>query len=328
MKKELLEYLKDYMFSEEAKEIINSSEIINGEGFNVWSFKKMIFLEYYIKPYLLLIKKNATKVFFIDFFSGCGANEAGENKPSIGSPIISLLKGSFSTKNKIYMFDKWYFAEINKEKADALNKRIDQTLKEIELKNKIFIDRNQIETLGGDINFLINKIVENLNNEVASGQKVGVLAFIDPYNYSNLEWATLDKLLNLKYVDIIYTFPVLALKRGFDSDLCKEKDKYLSPSLKEICKTKKLCEISPEDFSGLYAKDIAKKVRRSICYFDRGISAKNSLNGEIYRIELFTNNETMAKICEGKVKELNQLNFFHLNNIIYQAMGKQKTLFN
>lgn len=73
-KKEIQNYLKDYVDSSDAKDIINSSKIINGEGFNLWSFKKLIFLEYYLKPYLLILsKKYKRKCYYIDFFSSGGA---------------------------------------------------------------------------------------------------------------------------------------------------------------------------------------------------------------------------------------------------------------
>src|SRR3989344_513199 len=95
-KKEISDYIEYYTKSEDAKNITNSSEIINKEGFDVWSFKKLIFLEYYIKPYLNILLSRGYKCYFIDFFSSCGVNKIeNENITSIGSPIISLLKGIF-----------------------------------------------------------------------------------------------------------------------------------------------------------------------------------------------------------------------------------------
>ena len=101
-KKKFLNYIKGFTTSEEANDIINSSKIFNEEGFNLWSFKKLIFLEYYIKPYLtILSEKYKCKCIFVDFFSSSGANKVEkENIISLGSPIVSLLKGVIPNKRK------------------------------------------------------------------------------------------------------------------------------------------------------------------------------------------------------------------------------------
>ena len=122
---EFQKYFKKYTSSADAKAIINSSKVINEDGFDLWSFKKLIFLDYYIKPYLQILQNQKIKCIYIDFFSGCGANkiEGKKDFSSIGSPIISILGGIIPNKKKKYnnRFDKWYFIDSNQNFCDALN---------------------------------------------------------------------------------------------------------------------------------------------------------------------------------------------------------------
>ena len=61
-KKEIAGYIKDYCLSNEAKEIINFSRVIGKKGFDLWSFKKLIFLDYYIKIHLQILENQGFEV--------------------------------------------------------------------------------------------------------------------------------------------------------------------------------------------------------------------------------------------------------------------------
>ena len=98
-KKEIIDYIFEYTTSNEAKEIIDSSKIINKGGFDLWSLKKLMFLDFYIKLHLQILENKGYKCIFLDLFSSCGANECKDTK-AIGSPIISLLKGVIPNKIK------------------------------------------------------------------------------------------------------------------------------------------------------------------------------------------------------------------------------------
>jgi three-Cys-motif partner protein len=328
-KKELQNYLKEFIASDEAKSIIASSKVINGEGFDIWSLKKLIFLEYYIKPYLsILSDKYKSRCYFIDFFSSCGANKTeGDNLISIGSPIVSLLNGVIPNKSKGInnRFFKWIFLEFNSEFCNALEKRVEKTCEIIKEKTgENLILNKDIEIIQGDSNVSINNLVTQLDTE-AKNEKIAVLAFIDPYKFSAIEWETIKKLLTLKYVDVIFTLPTGTLRRG--ADICKNKDKFLSPSLLKACLGKKFCEIPEENISKLYAKDISEVVCRDINFFDKGISVRNTTNAELYKIELFSHSKKAVEIGEGIAKKLDKITCNDLNQMVYQAKGKQKTLF-
>lgn len=326
-KKELLDYVKDYIESKDAIEIIKSADTVNEVGFDLWSFKKLILLEYYIKPYLSICLNRGYRCFFIDLFSGCGANKIeGEKILSIGSPIVSLLKGVIpnKSKNRNNRFFKWFFIEYNVDLYKALRLRATST---VEILNKKYgenlqVDKN-IKILYGNCNEKIMEIVDEIKKEAESNE-IAVLAFIDPYTFTNIEWKTWEKLLTLTYIDIIFTFPTGAIKRGLNK--CKEKEKYLPPTLIKKLKEGSLKDISEHEFEELYAKDIVNLVRRSINYYDKGISVKNTKNVELYRIELFTHSKRAAQITEEIAKKLDKITAKDLKAILDCAQGKSKSL--
>jgi three-Cys-motif partner protein len=329
-KKEVIDFLKEYTWSDEAKEIINSSETINNEGFNLWSFKKLIFLEYYIKPYLLILSKtNKCKCYFIDFFSSCGANEVeNENISSIGSPIVSLLKGVIPNhKDGLNnRFLKWIFMEQENKFHLPLENRVKKTCEIIKKKtNEDLTIGKDILLYKGDSNILINQIVKQIEIE-NKNEKFAVLAFIDPYKFSDVEWKALETLLKLKYVDIIYTLPTTTMKRGIDG--CKQKEKYLSPSIMKLCLSKNFNNISEEKIREEYAKDIVSIVKRDISYHSDPISVKNNLNTEIYCIELFSHSKKAVEISENAAIRLNKISCSMIRQMLEQIKGKQRSLSN
>lgn len=323
-KKEILDYIREYTSSDDTKKIINLNYIINKEGFDIWSFKKLIFLEYYLKLYLLILSdKYKSKCYFIDFFSSCGANKIEKgNIKSIGSPIISLLKGVIPNKKKNMnnRFFNWIFMEIDPTFCDVLKKRVEKTCEIIKEKTNedLKIDKD-IKIICGDSNNLIDDLVLELEKE-SKTERIAVLAFIDPYRFSAIEWQSVKKLLSLKYVDIIFTLSTGTLRRGVD--ICKEKEKFLSPSLLKECSNKKFCDIPEEKIGDLYAKDIFDVVGRGINFFRKGISVRNSVNTEIYRIELFSHSKKAVEIAESIAKKLDKLDYSTLSKLLDQTKGQ------
>src|SRR3989344_6461764 len=324
-KKEILNYIEYYTKSEDAQKIIESSKITNEEGFDLWSFKKLILLEYYIKPYLSILLNRDYKCFFIDFFSSCGANKIeGEEIISIGSPIISILKGIIpnKSKNRNNRFHKWFFIDNQEKYCKALESRVIKTLEIINEKYKERLEINKdIKILCGDCNKKVDEVIEELEKE-AEKNKIAVLAFIDPYTFSNIEWKTWEKLLKLKYVDIIFTFPTNTIKRGIP--VCKNGEKYLPPSLIKFCDN--INSIQEDKFIELYAKDIANLVNRTIWHYKEGIKVKTTKNSEIYRIFLFTHSGPAIKLTMDIVKRLDNIAASDIKFIIEQIYGKLKSL--
>ncbi len=323
-KKEEVDYILEYTKSKNAKDIINSSKIFNDKGFGVWSFKKLIFLEYYLRPYLNIMIKNGFKCIFIDLFSSSGVNKIKEeNIKSIGSPIISLLKGVIPIKKsgKNNRFKKWFFIEKNSSFCEALTKRVNESIKIINRECSENLKKEDIKIICADCNKVIGKVVDNIKKEYKD-EKVSILAFIDPYAFTEIEWESWKKLLSLTYVDIIFTLPLNTISRGFKN--CKSPEKYLPPSLIKLSKVKNILDINK--FSEAYAKDISKLVNRSISYYDKGIKVKNDQNKEIYRVEFFTHCENATKLCLKKAKKLDKLNVNTLRTLLHLAQGEQKSI--
>ena len=186
-------------------------------------------------------------------------------------------------------------------------------------------DRNTRMTLSAEqeeiLCSLVDEVIEELEKE-AEKNKIAVLAFIDPYTFSNIEWKTWEKLLKLKYVDIIFTFPTNTIKRGIP--VCKNGEKYLPPSLIKFCDN--INSIQEDKFIELYAKDIANLVNRTIWHYKEGIKVKNTKNSEIYRIFLFTHSGPAIKLTMDIVKRLDNIAASDIKFIIEQIYGKLKSL--
>ena len=326
--KDNAELIKDYIKSDASLKIINSYRIINDLGFDVWSFKKLIFLEYCIKPFLQICEGNGFKCIFIDLFSSCGANKIQDmDVNSIGSPIISLLKGIIKNKRrgKNNKFYKWFFFEKNHEFSKALKERIPQTLT---LVNSEFNENLKIDTdvfvINGDCNEKIQNLIDELKKE-KDKDNFAILAFVDPYNFKDLKWETLKILFSLPRVDLIFNLPIQAIERG--SSVCKNKSKYLSPSLVNLLNEKSVSNIPEKDFEKSYAKDLLKLAQRShINYRDIGISVKSLENREIYRINLYTYSTPFSNSVSKKADQLDKLDSKGFKSILEQAIGKQGNL--
>jgi three-Cys-motif partner protein len=329
-KKEIIDYIRYYTLSDEAKEIIGSSKIINNEGFDVWSFKKLIFLEYYLGPFLDIWCNNNTKCFFLDTFSSAGANEIPSSQiRSIGSPIISLLKGVkyIKSKNKNNRFSKWFFIDWNKDYCSALEERVKKTLDIINLNTNENLSLNKdVSILSGDCNARVLEVISEIEKEQKeNNSKVALLAFIDPYTFTDIKWATFEKLFSLKYVDIIFTLPIQTIQRGYKP--CKNLEEYLPKKLHELLKKQEISSISPKEFEKAYAEGLTNLTNRSMTFYDVGIMVRTLQNREIYRINLFTHCSSASKAVLSKAKELDSLKSEDIKTIIEQLFGRQKSIF-
>jgi three-Cys-motif partner protein len=327
-KKEVPEYIREFVSSENAKNIVRSSLTVNSEGFNLWSFKKLIFLEYYLKLHLQILENKGYKCIYIDFFSSCGANQLWNRREiSIGSPIISLFNGVIPNKSKgcNNRFTKWFFVDINPEFCESLKERVTFSLNII---NKTFSENlaldKDVVILNGDINEKIAEIITTIKQDYP-GQKIALLAFIDPYSFSNVLWNSWKTLLNFPVTDIIFTLPTYTMNRGVD--VSKDKENFLPPSLIAKCKDNHFCDLPLEEISRSYAQDIVKLVGRGIHFHTRGIKACNSKNGELYRILLFSHSEAVFRICNSFANQLEKIDVTTLKSFLDQATGKQNTLF-
>lgn len=327
-KKDIEDYIKEFI--DEAKEL-NDSDIFNDYGSDFWSFKKLIFLSYYIKPFLNISINNGYEPLYIDLCAGCGINKIDKGKgviKYIGSPLISIRDGliPIKSKDKVNRFSKWFFIEEIEEKCNALNRRTDNILKRVEIDKVKIKNGEDVKVICGNCNEKINEIITSIDKEYKG--KISVLVFIDPYSFSEVEWETIEKLYDkLKTVDLIYCFSSGTLKRALDSCDVEKLKKVLPPSLRDKSKGE-LSLISEEAFEEAFAKDIKNAAGRSISYFEKGITTRNRVNAELYRIMFFSHLDVgvVESITKRICDELGPLGVNDLEAITACATGKAKSL--
>ena len=321
----------------EVEFLITQNEIINTSmetyDANIWSLKKLILLARYIPIHLniLTAKKNGEykycdSWFYIDLFSGPGANTITNKVKSIGSPIISILKGIRFVKkrNEFERFTKWFFIDLNRGFCNALAKRSAIALKltqkkcEKEYGKSINASIEDIEILKGDCNTKI----DNVLREIEQHERCSILVFIDPEGLKEIEWNTLKKLLEKKYVDVIYILSTVGLKRGINEQILgknlpplteKEKRKILSRSY------------SSEEYVKIFAKYILKELKRRRLFYT-SLPIINEKKTEIYRIVWASSSPGAAKAIKSTLDMLEHVKNEDLISIIKVISGEQTNL--
>ncbi len=323
-KRQIADYIKNY--TQANVEIKNSSDIFNEEGFDSWSFKKLIILEYYIKGYLNTLKKNGYKCFFIDMFSGSGASMISDKISTIGSPIISILSGVFPIKiNEIRRFDKWFFLEKEDNYCNALEKRIDSTISIINKEKKLNLSRDkEIFVYRGDCNENVDRVVSQIKQNY-EGPKIATLTFVDPYNLGQFRLKSLEKISKLGHADIIFTIPTSDFKRNIKTyKNIKELIPITESELDAVRKEKS--KITDEDLVLMFAKNISHSTETAIRYSPNGVIAKNRKESEIYRTVLFSKSKAAPSILGNLFVELNKLTTNDIDGLLKKIHGSQSDL--
>lgn len=159
---------------------------------NIWSLKKLLFLDYYIAGFVKIIKSsnsNFEKLIFVDTHCGTGLIKfngglQGEYFP--GSPLIAALR------TKQYPFTDYLFSDNNEKSIEVLSKRLK--------KNKILVGNRDYEPQKLDFNEAVDIAIKK--------QKFGTafLFFIDPIGYREIKWTSMEKILRIETADIIFNF--------------------------------------------------------------------------------------------------------------------------
>ena len=317
----LEEYLSEFISSTEAKKIIEASDIVNEQGFDSWSFKKLIFLDFYIRPFLDILKNNGYKCYYIDLYGGSGAScIKGTDAKTIGSPFVSLLKGVRRLKNsQLRRFDKWFFVEKSDSYFRALKRRTETAISILMEKYEVTLTPGKdVLLFHGDCCGRINDIVEIVKKD-SGGVKVAILAFVDLYNLSHFNWDTLKKISEFSHVDVIFNLPTGAYRRN--KLLYKEIEKHL-PDLSEREKEKLRQTDDGKYFCSMFAKGISKVAKCGINYYGEGIIVKNRTNTELFRVTLFTRSSIGAGIVEGIIRRLNKYKTRDIDKEVQKITGK------
>jgi three-Cys-motif partner protein len=328
MEKNWEDYLKGYTESEDALEIVRSSETLNPEGFDLWSFKKLIALEYYIKPFLNILRNNDFHCFFVDVYGGAGANKIErKDTNTIGSPMVSLLNGIFPVKKTgdIRRFDKWLFIEKNHKYKEALESRARKAIDIIGRENgtKLGIE-SDVFVYEGDCQERIDDVMKEIGKDHET-DKIAILAFIDPYSLSDFSWTIIQKLSKFKHIDVIFTLPTSSFIRNIKN--YKNPEKYLPPLKAEEKAVLKSGKFDEEWLAEVFAVGLCNELKCDI-HFSRGAIVKNSKNSELYRIMIFSRSPAGPKILERLFDTLNKIQVRDIGTSIEKIKGKQSSLVN
>jgi len=327
-KRPLVGYIDEYIKSENAQKIINSSDIVNEEGFDSWSFKKLIFLHYYIEPFLKILISKGFNCYFVDLYSGSGANVlSGTDTKTIGSPIVSLLKGILNPKSgDKKRFNKWFFVESSDKLSEALEKRASASIKILkkDFNEKLVLGKDVV-VLRGDCEDRVDDVISQIEKD-CGGNNAAILVFVDPFALSHFRWKTLEKLSKFGHIDVIFTLPTNSYERNKAN--YKEFERYV-PRLSEEDKRKIMKgEIDQKSLADIYAEGIANVIKTRIYYYNDAAIAKNRVNREIYRITLFTRSSAGAKIVEELIDRLNGMKTRDIDMEVRKIIGEISSLDN
>lgn len=318
-------YISDFICSDDAKRIVDDSETVNEWGFDSWSFKKLIFLDFYIRPFLDILKKNGYKCYYIDLYAGSGAScIKGTGAKTIGSPLISLLKGVRRLKNsQLRRFDKWFFVEKSDSHSRALKRRTEKAISILtEEYHETLSPGKDVIMFHGDCCDRINDIVEIIMKD-SDKVKAAILVFVDPYNLSQFNWDTLKRISEFSHVDVIFNLPTGAYRRN--KLLYKEIERHL-PNLSKREKEKLRQTDDCKYFSSMFAKGISKVAKCNIYYYDDGVIVKNRTNTEMFRVTLFTRSSIGAGIAKSIIGRLNNYKTRDIDKEVQKITGKISSL--
>ena len=157
----------------------------------IWSIKKLLFLDYYVRAFVTIIRSNNfTNWYYVDTHSGTGLIGFEENdltnEKFPGSPLVSVLR------SPEYSFKQYFFSDIDKDSVRVLKQRL-----------------QSVHHITGNLYYVVQEMdFEKTVQFIYEKQKFGnaFLIFIDPTGYTEIKWKLMEKLLSIKTADIIFTF--------------------------------------------------------------------------------------------------------------------------
>lgn len=159
----------------------------------LWSVRKLIALDCYIKPLAQIMRKYFKRFFYIDPFSGSGLIEVnGKRFP--GSALIPLLR--FDN----YPFDKYYLSDNDPDFILALKKRVQRVNKGLNCEISV-----------SDYSEIITKLFSGKRPK--SWFDTGYLVFLDPYGLK-VKWADMERILRSGPIDLLFSFMSGAVMRN------------------------------------------------------------------------------------------------------------------
>lgn len=172
-------------------QILKNDDLPTSPG-NIWSLKKLLFLDYYIAGFVKIIKSrnnNFKKLFFVDTHCGTGLIKfdgrlEGEYFP--GSPLVAALRAEQFT------FTDYLFSDSDENSIKILSERLKG--------NKTLFGNRDYDPQKLDFNDAIDNAVKKQERGTA------FLFFIDSVGYKEIKWTSMEKILCIPTADIIFNF--------------------------------------------------------------------------------------------------------------------------
>ena len=194
------QWCKDHVgYLYEKIQVLKNDGLLTSPG-NVWSIKKLLFLDYYIAGFVTIIKSPKSKfkkLFFVDTHCGTGLIKLkdeldGEFFP--GSSMVAALRADQ------YLFTDYLFSDNDEDSINALSKRLKA--------NKELVGKRGYDPQMLDFNDAVDKAMKKKEWGTA------FLFFIDSVGYKEIKWSSMQKIINIQTADIIFTFMTYTIERN------------------------------------------------------------------------------------------------------------------
>ncbi|MDR4512329.1 MAG: three-Cys-motif partner protein TcmP [Nitrososphaeraceae archaeon] len=275
-------------------------DLVYTEYLGIWSMKKLIALDYYIEPFVKILRKNNFKKWvFVDPFAGSGLFKINDKFNFPGSPLIPLFRRE--------QFHKYLLSDVNQKYINALNLRI-KNFENIEILNNIEIKKI-------DCNKRINEIFSG--SRPNNWKDIAYLVFLDSYGL-DISWDNMARILNSGPVDIIFTFMTWGIVRNKNIIQSRPKLNKFFGDIHWQSLSKQ------DDFVEYYCKKI-QKFGHYKKYKTYNIAIEN-LKGNRYDLILATQSEGGANVLNDLRKKIESINPKMIEGAFSVARGEQRQI--
>ena len=273
-----------------AKSLEETTEI-RYEKDGVWTVKKLLAIEWFIKPFHKIASKYFKTWNYVDFFSGSGmvglsVKGFTSKHPCTGSALVPLfLANEFS-------FTDYYFFDINENNVRTLNNRIDKLRPN--LPSNITLHKSEAIPFEQASSKLFG-----LNGLIPKTSSIS-LVIIDPEDLA-VTWNLLEPILTTNRIDMILTIMTYALALNHSNAL-REPAKYAALITKFFGDDTWRHILDGEGLIEYYSNKI-----RNLGYKVQRVKVHRIGQSKIYDLLLITKNDTVAKIFGDLSRKMDQV---------------------
>jgi three-Cys-motif partner protein len=290
------------------KTLVDKIQPIKNDGIDlaygeVWSIKKLLLLDYYVKPFVTIIRNHFTNWYYVDTHCGSGLIGFEErdlrNERFPGSPLIVALRG------KEYSFHEYIFSDIEVKETAALEKRL-----------------KKLKTVTGNLSYSLNSIdFEKTVALVETKKQRGnaFLIFIDPTGYKEITWVLMKRLLDIQTADIIFNFMTYGIafnKSKADNDSATEQslNEFFGNNNWKKCK-------DGEELAELYRQQMSafRKYTYTIPVYQTG-------ERRLYHMIIATNSKGASNVFDDARKIMDETTTEVFRDAFRVISGKTKDL--